>query len=373
MRATFNPDELRNAFALAASIAPARSPKQVLQDVKLSTGPDGATLEATDLEVAVRVRVGGAEIDEPGDALLPTARFGAILRTWGGGPIPLALDDGGTLRVGSGRAAYKLNVGDASLFPSVPAAPTGLRREVDADALATALKRTVFACDPHNTRFALGGVLFEPDPDDAGRLLLVATDGRRLARAAVVAATAGGGGGEATRVVPVKAVKLLLRSLPGGGSVAMAFDGRSMAAAIGGVEVWSRLVEGRFPAYRDVFPAGVPHRAAFAAGALRAAVEQAAVVTGDESRGVDFALSAGSLRLSARAADAGESAVECDAGYDGPEVAFTLDPNYILDMLRTLDADAAVVLAAIDAKHGVVLTADDGAYAYVAMPMTREA
>lgn len=372
MRATFDPSALRDAFTLAASIAPARSRKEVLQSVKMSVGPDVATLEATDLEVAVRVRVEGADVDEPGAALLPTARFGAILKTWGGGPIPLALDDGDALKVGSGRAAYRLNAGDPSLFPAIPDAPAGLRHEVDADALATALKRTAFACDAHSTRFALGGVLFEPDPDDAGRLLLVATDGRRLARAAIAATTEGEPGG-ATRVVPVKAVKLLLRSLPGGGSVAMAFDGRSMAAATGGVEVWTRLVEGRFPAYRDVFPAGVPHRAAFAAGALRAAIEQAAVVTGDESRGVDFALSAGSLRLSARAADAGESAVECDAGYDGPAVAFALDPNYILDMLRTLDADAAVVLAAIDAKHGVVLTADDGAYAYVAMPMTREA
>ena len=371
MRATFDPSKLRDAFGLAASIAPTRSPKEVLKDVKLTVGPDGATLEATDLEVAARVRVEGAEVDEPGAALLPSARFGAILRTWGGGPIPVSAD-GDALKVGSGRAAYRLNAGDPSLFPAIPDAPSTLRHEVDADALATALKRTAFACDPHSTRFAIGGVLFEPDPDDAGRLLLVATDGRRLARAAVVAATAGGGGGEATRVVPVKAAKLLLRCL-GGGSVAMAFDGRSMAAATGGVEVWSRLVEGRFPRYKDVFPDGVPHRATFEAGMLRAAIEQAAVVTGDESRGVDFALSAGSLRLSARAALTGESAVECDAGYDGPAVAFALDPNYILDMLRTLDADAAVVLAAIDAKHGVVLTADDGAYAYVAMPMTREA
>lgn len=371
MRATFNPDELRAAFALAASIAPARSPKEVLQSVKLSVGPDGATLEATDLEVAVRVRVEGAEVDGPGAALLPTARFGAILRTWGGGPIPVE-SDGDSLKVGSGRAAYKLNAGDPSLFPAIPAAPSTLRHEVDADALATALRRTAFACDPESARYALGGVLFEPDPDDAGRLLLVATDGRRLARAEIAAKTDGEPGG-ATRVVPVKAVKLLLRCLPGGGPVALAFDGRSMAATIGGVEAWSRLVEGRFPAYRDVFPSGVPHRAAFEAGALRAAVEQAAVTTGDESRGVDFALSAGSLRLSARAADAGESAVECDAGYDGPAVAFALDPAYLLDMLRSLDAETPLTLAAIDGRNAIVLTTDDGTYSYVAMPLTREA
>jgi len=63
MRATFDPSKLRDAFGLAASVAPARSPKEVLQSVLLTVGPGGAAVEATDLEYAIRARVDLATID----------------------------------------------------------------------------------------------------------------------------------------------------------------------------------------------------------------------------------------------------------------------------------------------------------------------
>jgi DNA polymerase-3 subunit beta len=69
--------------------------------------------------------------------------------------------------------------------------------------------------------------------------------------------------------------------------------------------IYSRLVEGRFPRYQDVFPAKSEVKIPMEVGPLRLAVEQASIVTNEESRGVDFKFAPEALTLASQAADVG--------------------------------------------------------------------
>ena len=101
------------------------------------------------------------------------------------------------------------------------------------------------------------------------------------------------------------------------------------------------------------------------------AVEQASIVTSDESRGVDFQFSAGVLRLISQSADVGSSHVELPIAYDGKAVDITFDPRYLVDALKTLDDTTTVTAELIDSKNAAVFKTDDR-YTYVVMPLTRE-
>src|SRR5271154_5055785 len=82
MKALCNRKGLLAAFGMVSGVAPARSPKPILQNIKLVAEPDEAPiLMATDLEVGIRHRVSGMKVDQPGTVILPTARVGSILRT----------------------------------------------------------------------------------------------------------------------------------------------------------------------------------------------------------------------------------------------------------------------------------------------------
>src|SRR3954467_9560335 len=82
MKALCNREGLLAAFGMVGGVVPARSPKPILQNVKLVADPDeGSVLMATDLEVGIRHRVLGMKVDQPGSAILPTQRMGSILRT----------------------------------------------------------------------------------------------------------------------------------------------------------------------------------------------------------------------------------------------------------------------------------------------------
>jgi DNA polymerase-3 subunit beta len=326
----------------------------------------------TDLEVGIRYRVAGVKVEQPGAVILPTQRMQSILRTTQDEEILIeATND--TLTVRGLHAEFELPSEDPELFPEVPDFGAAGYYVVAAGALRRLIRRTIFATDVESTRYALGGVLFELKPE---RLVLVGTDGRRLAHAFTAIETEGevkepAGPGP---VVPVKALKLLERNLgEDDPPVHLAIQGNTaVLVRTERAVIYSRLLEGRFPRYQDVFPAAAEVRIPFPeVEPLQLAVEQAAIVTSDESRGVDFSFGDGKLTLSSKAADVGRSTVELPIAYEGKPVEITFDPRYLTDALKTLEPEVGIHAELIDHKSAAVFRTDDG-YTYVVMPLTRD-
>jgi len=83
-----------------------------------------------------------------------------------------------------------------------------------------------------------------------------------------------------------------------------------------------------------------------------AAVRQAQIVTSEESRGVDFTFTNGSLILKSQAADVGESRVELPIAYTGPDLTITFDPRFVSDFLKVLGPETSVKLELISSEDG---------------------
>ena len=371
MKALCNREGLLAAFGMVGGVVPARSPKPILQNVKLTADADeGSILMATDLEVGIRHRVLGVKVDQPGSVILPTQKVQAILRAGTDEELAVEVRDD-QLVIRGLHAEFELPSEDPDLFPEVPDFAATSYHVVSAADLKRLIRRTSFATDVESTRYALGGVLVEFTPDS---IAMVGTDGRRLARMTAPAEAEGGApspGG--SPVIPVKALKLIERNLNDddppvhiaiqSGTSALLRTERSV--------IYTRLVEGRFPRYQDVFPTNVEAKIPIECGPLLSAVEQAAIVTSEESRGVDFRFGEGFLKLSSHAADVGRSQIELPIQYDAKPVEITFDPRYLVDALKTLDPTAIVTAELIDHKNAAVFRTEDG-YVYVVMPLTRE-
>lgn len=371
MKALCNRDGMLTAFGMVSGVVPMRSPKPILQNVKLLADADeGSILMATDLEVGIRYRVLGMAVEQPGTVILPTARFGSILRTSNDEQLALEVVED-QLIVRGQRSKFNLPEDDPNLYPEVPDFAATSYHVVAAADLRKLIRRTVFATDVESTRYALGGVLVELTGDS---ISMVGTDGRRLARMSAPAEIQNDAQTPpGSPVVPVKALKLIERNLDDADPpVDIAIQGSTavlirMERAV----IYSRLVEGRFPRYQDVFPTNVEVKIKMQVGPLRLAVEQASIVTSEESRGVDFSFGNGVLKLSSQAADVGSSNVELPIPYDGKPIDITFDPRYLTDALKTLDDSTEITAELIDSKNAAVFKTDDR-YTYVVMPLTRD-
>ena len=132
MKALCNREGLLTAFGMVSGVVPTRSPKPILQNIKLVADPDeGSILMATDLEVGIRHRVMGMKVEQPGSVILPTARVGSILRTSSDDDKELALEADGDHLVDPGPA---LGVQAAGRGPEpLPRGPRLRRDELPRD------------------------------------------------------------------------------------------------------------------------------------------------------------------------------------------------------------------------------------------------
>ena len=119
MKITCQREPLLSAYSLAASIAPARSPKEILQNVKITASGGKLILTATDMEVGIRLELEeGVDIDTEGTTLLPVQRMMAILRESNDEFLKFETDDSG-VRVAGTRSKFKLPSNNPDEFPAV--------------------------------------------------------------------------------------------------------------------------------------------------------------------------------------------------------------------------------------------------------------
>lgn len=370
MKIVANREKLLHAFQTVAPVAPARSPKAILQNIKLDVSDEGATLMATDLEVGIRYAVDGIEVESPGTVILPTGRFGPILRESNDDAFRIETD-GQSTTVRGERSKFSLPVANPSEFPPVPNFDEQACYEVPARLLKELIRRTLFATDNESSRYALGGVKLE---SDGQTLIAIGTDGRRLAKmeGPINAVGEPVGFGEAT-IVPSRSMQLIERTVADDDAeVRLAVRQNEVLVKTPRATISSRLLEGRYPGWRDVFPQRTGSaKIELPVGPFAAAVRQAAIVTSDESRGIDFTFGDGTLVLAGKTADIGQSHVELPIGYSGDAITITLDPRYLSDFLKVLDMEKTFTLDLQDGDAAAVCSTDDG-YGYVVMPLARD-
>ena len=131
----------------------------------------------------------------------------------------------------------------------------------------------------------------------------------------------------------------------------------------------ARLVDGHFPPYDDVIPKDCDKKVSLPKRELLSAVRQAALVTDDETRFVEFEFAPGVLNISASSSDAGEAKVNLSIAYDGEPMTVVFNPQFLEDVLKVADGEA-VTMGLKDPRTQVLLEAGEG-YEYVVMPVIR--
>ncbi len=381
---------LAAAFTTVGAAVPTRTPKEILRNVRIDAEGDCAVLSGTDSEVGVRVKLGGVTVERPGSTLLPAQRVQQILRELndeivhlelgpapaGKGPATADGEENDAVWIRAGHSEFRLSPEDPAEFPPVADFEQEAYHTLSEGVLKGAIRRTLFATDTESTRYALGGVLVELGEAEGGgeTVTFAATDSRRLAVVeAAASATGSPGKGPADGpVIPAKALGILDRVLgDADGEVFMTLRDNDVLCKAGDVVVSARLVEGRFPRYRQVIPPESKHTIEMVAGPFYSAVRQAQIVTSDETRGVDFTFEDGNLTLTSRAADVGASTIELPVPYQGEAFTITFDPRFVADFLKVLEPEATFTVGLNDPDSAAVLRAG-GDYIYVIMPLSRD-
>lgn len=354
--------ELRDG--LVAVAAATGSKKDVMSNILVTVLKGAVELYATDNEASVLSTVvasGGVAGEQ---FLVPPQRLTAILNEITAETVTLSILDN-SIRVHAVGANFRLSNENASSYPPRNRFDSDAYYRIPGAVLRKMIRRTGIATDNDSTRYALGGVLFEFIGDG---LVCAGTDSRRLA-VANAAVTRHGDCEDVKGVVPNKALKLMDR-LPDT-EVDVALTERSIHVRTDGFELSARLVEGRFPRYRDVIPTSPTVEIVLPVPQFFAAIRQSQIVTDEENRGVEFLFDAAMLTLKSQATSIGESKIEMPIEYDSDEINITFDPKYVADFLKVVNHEAVVNLSLTDSETAAVFRVEDS-YTYVIMPLAKD-
>jgi DNA polymerase III subunit beta len=342
-------EKLASALARVAAALSTRPTHPILANVLVEAGEGGLSLTAFDLSIGIRSVIREAEIIEPGRVTVPGRLLRDLIAALDESTVTLAADgdDRTTIvSISNDTGDYRLQGEGAAEYPAFPvleereAGAKGSPSQIDleTESLLEALGPTIEAAARDETKQVLTGVHFTCSKD---RLELAATDGHRLA----IAAVDGNFEGELELTVPARALETVIRTVRSSRveRVTVERDGFRLEFGIGDTTVSCRLLEGKFPSYRQLLPKEFERGVTLSAKEAVRAIDRLALLNpGKEKPSFPLALKfdagGGTLTLSTalKTERAGVEAIDA-TGSNDIEIAF--NARYLKAALRSGTGD----------------------------------
>jgi DNA polymerase-3 subunit beta len=270
------------------------------------------------------------------------------------------ITDNGTVRVAGGRARFEIRSLPPEDFPRVDVVTDTRTLVLEGDLLSKALSQVTPAASRDETRPVLTGVLLEGEGDE---LRIVATDSYRLALR-----TLGAQGVDGTKVlIPARAVVEVGR-LAAGEQVRVEISSSQAGFHVGDALIQSRLIEGEFPAYRQLLPDDLPNVLRLTKGPFVEALKRVAVLAQDATP-IFLELSSERIRISCHAQGLGEAAEEIDGSYSGEEMRAAFNPQYLETGVAATEGDEVQIDFSDAQRPALVHAPGDRAFVYLLMPI----
>lgn len=349
MKFTLVKSRLTGYLQSVLSVVPAKSTLPILSNILIEGLEKKIKISATDLDVAITATF-DATVDKKGSVVVPGKMLFDIVKEL---PETEVTIEGTTnrieIKVPNGN--YKLGGMSPDDFPELPAVNLKKQVEMEGGTLVKLIKRTTFACSTDETRPALNGVLWQTKGE---RMMMVATDGHRLARVAAENRKLKGASEDV--IIPPKVLDLIPKFVKDETAmVGVIFEENRIMFNLGEVVISSRLIEGPYPNYEAVIPAGADKKVIVAKNDLASAVRRVAILSNSLTHQVKFAIKNGNVTLSTTNSDVGGEAREslpCE--YKGEQLEIGYNAMYVADILGRMEGDEVIFELINPVSAGVI-------------------
>ncbi len=364
-------DSLADVLATAGRAAGARgATSAVLSGLLLRAAGNRLEVTGTDLDLTVRVDQEVIGIED-GTCVVPARLTADVVRALEPGAVTLESDDE-KVEISSARAHFGLRSFPVVEFPVLPAAPAP-SVTLPRAAFVEALRQVVRAASNDDARPLLTGVLVTREGNG---VRLVATDSYRLAlRDLHGTATVGE---DEDVLVPARALAELQRVPIGAGAAGSEGPGAEVGIAAGlsditfstgRVRISTRLLEGRYPDYRQLIPEHYPNRLHVGRESLLAALRRVRLLVRDNTTPVRLSMRPSGVDLSVVSQEVGDASETVDGDFSGEDLVIAFNPTYLIDGVDAVLDDEIFLEADSPSKPATVRAASRDDFRYLLMPV----
>ena len=225
------------------------------------------------------------------------------------------------------------------------------------------LNSVQYAMAQQDVRYYLNGVLIITE---SNQLRAVATDGHRLAYNSI---SVDGEFSKQEIIIPRKAVMELSRLLNDTeDTVELEFSSQQFKATFGGINLLTKVIDGKFPDYERVIPKYDNHLDMDRLK-IQQALQRVSILANEKFRGVRFILTEKNLSIISSNSEQEEAQEEIETEYHGNAIDIGFNVNYLLDGINNI-ASKNIEFSFGDPNSSILITTKENEdFRYVVMPM----
>lgn len=348
MQVSILQEKLVKGMSFVSKVVPSKPTLPVLSNVLLVAKGGELHLEATDLSLGVRLKI-GAKIKKEGSITVPAKVFGELISSFPPSRVNIELK-GESLNISCAGNKVRLSGMDASEFPTLGKVESKSGFVIDTKLFREVVEKVVFAASTDETRPVLSGVLWKLEDKD---IVLVATDGYRLSVANLGVSEGKSNAGAKWQkdvqkvisegiIIPARAlreVERLTDEFKASKVRVNLIKGQGLAVfSFSEGEITTRLIEGSFPNYSQVVPKEENTVVEFDLEVLSKSVKTAAIFARESANIIHWKIEKDGVVVSANSPSYGESESSVEAVVKGEGGVIAFNSRYLLDLFSMFSA-----------------------------------
>ncbi|MCL1837278.1 MAG: DNA polymerase III subunit beta [Treponema sp.] len=353
---------LLKEIAIAQEIIASKNVISILSNIYLEAANDSLTIKATDMKVNFETKV-PVTVLEPGPATVFGEKFLGILGSVPEGEMEFEYKDNKVkIKTSVKKVNFQLKSMSFDKYPEFPVSGAEYF-EIPVKNFKEMINQTVFAVSDDETRYFMNGVFLEKTE---GKIVMVATDGRRLAFAEKEANDIDDFSGI---IIPPKILNVVLKRSGDEGLIAVSVTDKIIFIRFGSYNLSSVLLEGQFPNYRRVIPEEQDKSLVVNRVEMLEALRRVSLLVEQKSHRIYMGFKPGVMEIFSEEGEIGEAREDIPCRYDGEEMTLALNYRYIEDPFKVISSDEICIRFTEPSKAITIAPIPKTDFFHIVMPM----
>lgn len=324
----------------------------ILDNFLFSIDANALAVTASDLETTMVSQITDIQSNESGKVAIPAKMLIDILKTFAPDtPITFMVDkDNFNISLSAGEGKYKLAGQNGEEFPKIPEIESTASIEMDAEVLANAINKTIFATGNDDIRPVMSGVFCEINSEG---IIFVATDAHKLVRVKRSDYTSEN---ESSFIIPKKPLNQLKSNLGAvEGMARIDYNESNAKFTFGNITLVCRLIDGKYPNYNAVIPTDNPNKLTIDRVNFLNSIKRVSIFSNQSTNQIRIKIAGSELSIMAEDLDyanSGNERLSCQ--YEGEDMEIGFNAKFLMEMLNNLDSEMVNIEMSMPNRAGIL-------------------
>lgn len=334
----------------------------ILNNVLVTAENGAVKLITTNLEIGVNCQIRG-RVEKEGKITVQAKLLADYINSLPNERVDLEVE-GENLKIKCGKAQTIIKGSSSEEFPLIPKVEKSKSFQVKAKNFKKAITQVIYAAASDESRPEISGVFLKNQQNE---VILAATDSYRLAEKKIKAEKASQVEGV---IIPARTLMEINRILADEAEEINFFINENQILFVfDGIELVSRLIEGQYPEYQQIIPAGGKTKVMLNTQEFIKIVKTTSLFCKPGINDISLEIKKGEVVVSASNSQLGENISRLEAEVEGQDNSIVFNYRYLLDGLSSLDTEELILELTDNASPGLLKPKNGADYLYIIMPI----